>query len=156
MIFASENHVTCNCSLKRILLSAWTSPRKSKSKNCFVVLFTSNSNNVQLVHAEDRSISVGSKMFPEIQLDSKRRQEFVALMCLRLRLLKLRRLKLEAALTIKNGVGDSLNDRSTAKGRPGENWETTRRNVKPNENKKAQQIFGALFLVAYRESTTRK
>ena len=34
--------------------------------------------------------------------------------------------------------------------------EKPRRNVKPNENKKAQQIFGALFLVAYRESTTRK
>ena len=40
-------------------------------------------------------------MFPEVQLDSKRRQELVALMRLRLRLLKLRRLKLEAALTMK-------------------------------------------------------
>ena len=40
-------------------------------------------------------------MFPEVQLDSTRRQELVALMRLRLRLLKLRRLKLEAALTMK-------------------------------------------------------
>ena len=41
------------------------------------------------------------KMFPKVQLDSKRRQELVALKRLRLRLLKLRRLKLEAALTMK-------------------------------------------------------
>ena len=27
---------------------------------------------------------------------------------------------------------------------------------KPNENKKAQQIFGALFLFAYRENTRRE
>ena len=70
----------------------------NKSKNCFVVLFTSNSNNVHLVRAEGR-FSVCSKMFPEIELDFKRRQELVAL--IRLRLLKLGRLKLEAALTMK-------------------------------------------------------
>ena len=40
-------------------------------------------------------------MFTEIQLDSKRRQKLVARMRLRLRLLKLRHLKLEAALTTK-------------------------------------------------------
>ena len=51
------------------------------------MLFTSNSNNVQLVRAEDR-FSVCSKMFPDVQLDSTRRQELVALMRLRLRLLK--------------------------------------------------------------------
>ena len=58
-----------------------------------------------------------SKIFPEIQLDSKRRQELVALMRFRLRLLKFRRLKLKAALTMEK----RKNDRSTAKGRLGEN-----------------------------------
>ena len=56
-------------------------------------------------------------MFPELQLDSKRRQELATLM----RLLKLWRLKLEAALIMKNVDGDCLNDRSTAKGKPREN-----------------------------------
>ena len=40
-------------------------------------------------------------MFPEVQFDSKQRQELVALMRLGLRFLKLRRLKLEATLTTK-------------------------------------------------------
>ena len=42
------------------------------------MLFTSNSNNVQLVCAEDR-FSVCSKMFPEIQLDSKTTSETCSL-----------------------------------------------------------------------------